>query len=333
MQIDFSNVVFTVLSLIALALPGFILAKAGLLGGKSDSALSNVVLYACQPALVFMGFQGKNYSADIGLNMLITAGLAFVLHFIMAGVMFVCVRNKDNQAKLNCLRFASVFGNCGFIGLPMIQSLFTGQACLGEATIYCAVMISVFNILTWTLGVYMITKDKSYISVKKIILNPTIISVILGFILFIVAKVPLVDLVKEGSVGDVFITKIMNSISLVGNAVTPVSMMVIGIRLARVKFVDLFTDVHAYINAVFKLIVATLITMLAVTFLPISSVIKYTLFFLFAMPSAASTTLFAVKFNSDANASSVMVLLSSMLAMLTIPLMFLFYTGVFGAFI
>jgi predicted permease len=103
--------------------------------------------------------------------------------------MFLCVRNKDNQAKLNCLRFASVFGNCGFIGLPMIQSLFTGQSCLGEATIYCAVMISVFNILTWTLGVYMITKDKSYISVKKIILNPTIISVILGFILFIVAHV------------------------------------------------------------------------------------------------------------------------------------------------
>ncbi|MBQ9756513.1 MAG: AEC family transporter [Clostridia bacterium] len=333
MQIEFTNVAFTILSLIALAIPGFILAKTGLLGDKADSALSNVVLYACQPALVFIGFQGKNYSPEIGVNMLITAGLAFAIHLIMAGIMAVCVRNKDNDAKLNCLRFASIFGNCGFIGLPMIQSLFSGQDCIGEAVIYCAVMIAVFNILTWTLGVYIITKDIKNVSFKKILLNPTIIAVVLGFMAFVLAKVPLVDLCVEGSFGDVFVTKMMNSVTLVGNAVTPVSMMVIGFRLARVDMKTVFMNKLGYVDSFFKLIVATIVTMLVVTFLPISSVIKYVLFFLFAMPSATSTALFAVKFGSDANSSSIMVLLSSILSIATIPLMFLLYTGVFGAFI
>lgn len=333
MQIDVINVIFTVFTLIALAVPGFLLSKAKMLNASSAQTLSNVVLYACQPMLVFMGFQGKEFSPDLGINMLIMAGLSVALHLIMTLIMCVCVRNKNNEAKLNCLRFASVFGNCGFIGMPMIQSLFYGQECLGEAIIYCAVMIAIFNILTWTLGVYIITKDKKNISLKKIVLNPTIIAVVVGFIVFIIAKKPIVDLFPKDSTGNIIATKFMDCFSLIGNAVTPVSMMVVGIRLANVKMKTLFSDKYGYINSLFKLVVASVVTMLVVTFLPISSVIKYCLFFLFSMPSAASTVLYAVKYGSDADGASIMVLLSSVLSMATIPLMFILYTNVFGAFI
>ena len=123
MQIDVINVIFTVFTLIALAVPGFLLSKAKMLNESSAQTLSNVVLYACQPMLVFMGFQGKEFSPDLGMNMLIMAGLSVALHLIMTLILCVCVRNKNNEAKLNCLRFAGVFGNCGFIGMPMIQSL------------------------------------------------------------------------------------------------------------------------------------------------------------------------------------------------------------------
>ena len=164
-------------------------------------------------------------------------------------------------------------------------------------------------------------------------LNPTILAVIIGFVVFMIAKKPLVDLCAKDSTGDIIITKFIDCFALIGNAVTPMSMMVIGIRLANVKFKSLFVDKYGYINSLFKLIVASLVTILVVTFLPIPSVMKYALFFLFSMPSAASTVLYAVKYGSDADGASIMVLLSSVLSMLTIPLMFLFYTGVFGAFI
>jgi predicted permease len=70
--------------------------------------------------------------------------------------------------------------------------------------------------------------------------------------------------------------------------------------------------------------------MLLVAFLPISPIIKYTVFFLMSMPSATSTTLFAVKFKGDAENGAVMVLLSSILCVATIPLMFLIFSGLFG---
>ncbi len=333
MTISPINVIFTVVSLIALAVPGFILAKCKMLGDKGSETISNIVLYVCQPSLVLIGFQGVSYSSEIGINMLIVAGLTFAAHFIMTGIMFLCVRNKDNSAKINCLRMASIFGNCGFMGLPMIQSLFSGSALEGEAIIYCAVVIAVFNILSWTLGVYVITKDKKNISLKKIALNPTIISVIVGVIIFIIAKKPLVDLCVPDSAGDIIISKFMKSFELLGHAVTPLAMMVIGIKLAKVNIKQIFLDKTAYWCCFFKLIVASLVAILLVTFLPISSVVKYVLFFLLSVPAAASTTLFAVKFNSDADSASIMVLLTSILSMATIPLMFLFYTGVFGAFL
>ena len=202
-----------------------------------------------------------------------------------------------------------------------------------EAIMYSAVVIAVFNILSWTLGVYIITKDKKNISIKKILLNPTIIAVILGFAVFMIAKVPLISIAQDNSVLDQIITKLMESVNLIGNAVTPLSMFVIGMKLASVKFKQLLLNKHAYISSLLKLVVMSLVVMLIVAFLPISPIIKYTLFFLMSMPSATSTTLFAVRFKGDAENGAVMVLLSSILCVATIPLMFLVFSGVFGVII
>ncbi len=333
MGINFTNVVFTVLSLIILAVPGFILVKTKMLGEKSAETLSNIVLYVCQPALVFVGFQGKEYSAEMGVNMLIVAGLALCMHLLMTAIMFICVRDKDNSAKIKCLRFACIFGNCGFMGFPMIQSLFSGTPVLGEAIVYCAVVVAVFNILSWTLGVYILTKDVKNISVKKILLNPTIIAVVVGFLVYLIAKVPLVDLVAQGSTGDVVIEKMMSSVDLLAETVTPMAMMVIGMKLAKANFRQIFLDKYAYICTFFKLFISSVVAMLLVTFLPISQTIKYVIFFLFSVPSATSTALFAVRFNSDADSASVMVLMTSILSMVTIPIMYLIYTGIFSGII
>jgi predicted permease len=333
MQIDFVNVVFTVLSLIALAIPGFILVKTKILGDNAAQVISNVVIYVCQPALVLLAFQGKEFNPELGLNMLIVFGLAIAIHLIMVAIVHIFIRNKSNSAKLNCLRYASIFGNCGFMGFPMIQSLFYGMPVYSEVIIYCAVVIASFNVLSWTLGVYIVSKDKKQISIKKILLNPTIIGVVLGFLIFIIAKKPLIDLCVEGSTGDIIITKFVRSIELLSNAVTPMAMIVIGMKLANANLKQIFLDKTAYICCLLKLVVASCVSILVTTFLPISSVIKYALFFLLSVPSATMTTMLAVKFNSDSNSASVMVLLTSILSMATIPLMFIFYTTVFGGFI
>ena len=126
MTVGFLDVLITVLSLVILIVPGYLLAKTGILGEKADAVLSSLVLYGCQPMLCFMSFQNTAYSPAIATNMLIVAGLAILIHAIMIGLVFLIIPSKNkssggskaiadetvkenNNKKLNCLRFASVF--------------------------------------------------------------------------------------------------------------------------------------------------------------------------------------------------------------------------------
>ena len=93
---------------------------------------------------------------------------------------------------------------------------------------------------------------KKEVSIKKVLLNPVIISVILGFVVFIIAKVPIVTLATEGSTLDSIIEKFIGSIEFLGNMVTPLSMLVIGMRLANVNIKQLFMDKWAYVVCFFK---------------------------------------------------------------------------------
>ncbi len=329
MNIDFLSVLIVVLSLILLAVPGFLLVKGKLLSESASGALSNLVLYGCQPVLVFMSFQ-EYYSSEIALNILIVAGLGFLVHFIMFGLMALIFPNKKDEKRIRVVKYGSCFANCGFMGLPFLQMLFEKTPYQGEIIIYAATIVAVFNILNWTVGVFMMTKDKNEVSTKKILFNPVIIAVILGVIYFFVVKKPITDLVESGTSLHKALSKIMGSIDTIGDMVTPLSMTVIGMRLAKINIKQLFADKWAYVVCAFKLVVMSFITMLIVAFLPVSISIKYVLFFLLSMPSATSTALFAVKFGGDGDSASVYVLLTTTLCILTIPLMYLMFSGVFG---
>jgi predicted permease len=204
--------------------------------------------------------------------------------------------------------------------------VFADSPVLGEAMIYAAVLVSVFLFINWTLGVYMITGDKSKISLKKVILNPTIIAIILGFIFFLTIKVPFISLTKEGTTTNLIVSKLIASLDVIGDLVTPVSMTVIGMKLARANLKDLFLDKWGYVVCFFKLIVMSILTMLCVSFLPIAETIKYVLVFLLSMPCATSTALLPIIYGGDSKSASAYVLLSCMACILTIPLMFLLFT-------
>ncbi len=319
MQIDFVIVLTAVIALMVLAVPGFILTKLKMLPESTGAALSTIVLYGCQPVLVFMSFQ-ENFRVDIALNMLYVAVLSLAIHIIMFGIIALLLRNKSRSAKITTARYACLFSNCGYMGLPFLNVVFQGS---GEIIIYAAIVIAIFNILNWTLGIFMLTGDKKEISFKKILLNPTILGIVIGALYFFIIGTPIVDLLASGTIADNLVEKVMSSVGIIGDLVTPLALTVIGIRLANVKIKDLFVDKWAYIVAVMKLIVMSVLTILVVAFLPFNPIVKYVMFFLLSMPSATSTTMFAIKFGGDGDSASVFVLLTTILSILTIPLMYL----------
>ena len=329
-MINFFDVFITVVFLLVLAVPGFIFAKTKMFPKTASETLSVIVLYGCQPILIITSFQGCSYNPDIAINMLIVAGIALVAHLIMFAIVKLVFIKWRADDKVKLVKYLSVFSNCGFMGLPFLQSLFTDASLQAELVIYCAVVLAVFNILNWTLGVYILTEEKKEISAKKVLLNPVIISVLFSLVLFFAFQKPVIELVAEGTVGYKILSKFMTSLNFLSNMVTPLSMFVIGIRLANINFKQLLTDKWAYIATAMKLVVMSFLVMFLVAFLPIESTIKYTIFFLLSMPSATSGAMMAVQFKKDSDFASVGVVLSTICSIVTLPLLYLFMNGVLG---
>lgn len=329
-MVSFFDVFITVAFLLILAIPGFIFSKTKMLHKSASETISTIVLYGCQPVLIFTSFQGCAFHLDIAVNMLIVAGIALVAHLIMFAIVKVAFMKWQTNDKVKLVKYLSVFSNCGFMGLPFLQSLFTDTGLQAELVIYCAVILVVFNILNWTFGVYILTEDKKEISAKKVFLNPVILSVLFSLLLFFTLQKPIVELFAEGTVEYKICGKLMASLTFLSNMVTPLSMFVIGIRLANINFKQLLTDKWAYIATGVKLIVMSFVVMFLVAYLPIASTIKYTIFFLLSMPSATSGAMMAVQFRQDSDFAAVGVVLSTICSIVTLPLLYLFMNGVLG---
>lgn len=329
-MVSFFDVFITVLFLLLLAVPGFIFAKIKMFPKTASGTLSVIVLYGCQPVLIITSFQGCAYDPKIALNMLLVAGIALAAHLIMFALVKLIFFKWEREEKVKLVKYLSVFSNCGFMGLPFLQSLFTEASLQAELVIYCAVILAVFNVLNWTFGVYIITGDKKEISLKKVLLNPVIISVAVSLVLFFTMQKPLVELATVGTVGYKLLTKLMATLQFLSNMVTPLSMFVIGIRLANIDFKQLLTDKWAYVATGTKLLLMSFVTMFLVAYLPIASTIKYTIFFLLSMPSATSGAMMAVQYGKDSDFASIGVVLSTICSIVTLPLLYLFMNTVLG---
>ena len=276
----------------------------------------------------------------IGIIALSMASMANGLYFVSganfkpASIKYVLETTQPDETIEVCptgLRLLTIFGNVGYMGIPFLQTLFKNSpAVQSEILIYCAIVIAAFNLMTFSVGVIIISGDKKNVSLRKAFLNPTSISVYLGLFLFLVVGKPIATFGAEGSALNLFLSKMMASFQMLGDMVTPLSMTVIGIKLASVTPRKLFLDKWAYVSCFNKLIIMPLIAILIVAFLPIGQVVKYALFFTMAMPSATITAMFAVQFDSDGEFASTTVLLTTALSVLTIPLMFLVINGLFG---
>ena len=150
-----------VLILFALMAVGFALGKAKLMGDKGSLAMTNLVMYAVSPAMMVVAFQREKDTADLH-NFLVCLLLAAAVHAVSILLAYAALRGKDGTCGV--LRFGAVFSNCGFMGYPLMTAL------LGSIGVfYGSAYVVVFTVLTWTMGVYMITHDTSKLRLKSIL--------------------------------------------------------------------------------------------------------------------------------------------------------------------
>lgn len=294
-----------VLLMFLYAVPGFLLCKTKKVTAEHLPLLSSVLVYICTPALLCSAFMDLEFSWELFGQM----GLFFVASFLgqLAFMLLVLFfTRKKSSAKTRMVSVGSVLGNVGFFGLPVITALFPENP---EVACYSAMYVVSMNILVFTAGVYGLTGDKQYVSLKKALLNPTTLGLL--------AALPFFFFGLKAYLPEVF----TGGISLVGKMSAPLCMVVLGVRLATVPFKQLITRPEVYLTCAFKLLVFPLFCYACVYFLPVAQTFKASLLILSAAPAAAVLLSLAEIHHTQQDTAADIVLLSVILCVVTLPVL------------
>ncbi len=298
-----------VLVFVALALPGFILVKTKIIGGKESGALSKLLTYVGMPFLILSSTLNVVFSGEF-IGSIVVIGVFGVIFTVGLFFLSAClIVKKDEKKRQGMMRFCMVFSNNGFLGLPLAKAVF------GDSPIvtYVIILNIITNILMFTLGVYLISGDKNTISLKKAFLNPVLLAFIAGI------GLNLLD-VKA------YVPELATFSTHFSNIVTPISMTILGVKMAGVKFSALFTGWKMYFVSAMKLVV---FPMLGVAIL---FVLKFALkidtnmiigfFIALSMPTAGLASTFSDQHDGDTQNAVVFTLGTTILSILTIPVLY-----------
>ena len=314
----YSLLFISVVTLFCYMVPSFILRKTNLVGENFAKILSVITLYVAQVAMLIHGFI-LEFDRDVFLGLCKTFVLAFLCHiifYIIAKQMFK--KSPDNLRRV--LQFGIVFANAGYMGIPVINDI------LGpEYTIYVTVYIIWFNVFGFSLGRLIYTDDKKYISVKEIFLNPAVIPIVIGLLIYVTGLGgTLLSCVGGNGFINQAVTIFYNVLTVLKNMVAPVSMMVIGARLADTSFKGLWRDKNVYIFSIMRLLLFPLIIFIILRALFAFNIIDKTVMtivlVLASTPAAALTTMFAELYNGDSAYAGKLVALTTLLSVITMPL-------------
>lgn len=295
----------SVLILFILIIPGFLLRKAKLASDDLPGGLSNVILYVAQPALIVVSFI-RPYDSEVMKTALGVLIFSFVMHAVFFGLSMLFFKNAEEQKK-RVYRFGCIFANSGYMGIPLIITLFGS-----EAAIYPTFYIIGFNFFCWSLGALIYTGDRSYISPKKMFLNPATIPTYIGLVFFLL---PIDKYVPSF---------VVEPLDMLRNIVAPVSMMIVGLRLADMKIKGAFKDADLFIALAVKLILFPVVAwgivkIVSLTGLYSDDMTMAIVLISAACPSATITSMFAEKFRGDSITASKFVSLSTVISIVTIP--------------
>ena len=305
----FKTTLIEVLIMLLYMVPAYVLHKVHKVSEHALKDLSNLLLYICQPCLMAYSFMGVEFSKEILPNLAISLVGSIVIQIGLLLLFYIIFFKKSqdkDEAKNRVCALASVLGNIGFFGIPLLEALFPEHP---EALMYCMMYILSMNVISWTIALYVMTGSKKYISLKGIFLNPPMIALMIIIPCFL-CKVQVPDLLG-------------NAITVLAKSCTPICMFILGIRLASRPIKCIFTDKKSYLTVALKMIVMPLVTFGVLYFLPFDTVVKETLYVLAACPCASIVLQFAELNDARPDIAANNILLSTIVSILTMPLLML----------
>lgn len=303
--ISFTN---TIAALFVMLAVGFLAGKIGIIDSPASKKLSELILKISQPALIIASLTSVSYSPENLKLGLMTFLVGFILHGFFAAVAFaVCIKFKNLDEK-KIMNMLIIFGNTGFIGIPLLTSL------IGAVGGFMAsFMVVSFNTLLWTLGIAILGKgrDDIKLTLKKALVNKGTVPSLIGFVLFLLpALFPTFTI-------PAFASSALSSLSAL---CTPVSLLIIGALLSTRTPKQILGSPKIYYVCLFKLFVIPLSVCLITKLLGLDDIWIIFATTISAMPCATSVTMLAETYDIAPAFSAQGVGASTLFSVVSMPL-------------
>ncbi|MGP6139981.1 MULTISPECIES: AEC family transporter [unclassified Jeotgalibaca] len=285
------------LTMLILILFGFALVKRKVIDGNGAKQISTLLSMYVMPASMIASF-----NADFDFNRLKLFGWA-----IIAAVLTITSRillnhfvfdEEDRTAK-----YGVTFSNSGFFGIPIVTALIGTQG-----VFFMSAYIMCNNILQWTYGRALISGDRSSMSLRKVFTNPGMVGALIGLSIYI-TQLPLPQ----------FMWKAVNSVAALN---TSLAMIIIGSFLANSELKEIFTNRTSYKAAAMRLVITPILAIIIIKLLPINnSEVELVMTIASVAPAAANTAILGRLFGGNYEYGARIVVLTSLISIITIPLM------------
>lgn len=290
-----------VLILYILIAVGFVADKTGLYTEKASKLNTNLLFYIVTPLVIVNSFMSIDNSRENLRNFAIAALGGVVIHLI-GMVLILPLFRKTEKSKAGLYRYACMYGNCGYMALPLANAVLGPQGAF-----YCSAIIMVFNIFSFTHGIYIMGAQKGGFNFKKLLINPGSIGVALGLPLYLLGvELP---------------TVIATPISSLATLNTPLAMLIFGTYIAHTDLKTMFTDKKIYVVALIKLITIPLIMIAGFKLLNVPKELAMAISVSASAPCANNTVILAGKYGLDTGVASKTVALVSFFSIITMPVM------------
>ncbi|MGL4772850.1 MAG: AEC family transporter [Clostridium sp.] len=299
---EIKEVLNSVISLFLIMLIGVYACKKGIITDELKKGLTNLLLKITQPLMILASF---SFAFEEGMmaNVIKAFIYSFICFIVAISVSYIFLLKMTSKKK-KVLQFANVFSNCGFMGFPVIESIYGA-----EGVVYASIFNMFFSLFLWTYGYMLFSSGFSKEEAKKVLVNPGVVAVYIGIAML---------LLKVQLPGPIY-----SSVKMVGSMTTPISMLIVGSILSRVDIRQAFKDWTLLYGSFLKLMIMPLCVFIMSRILKDSSIVMNTMILLQAMPAAAMTTIFAENFNNQKEYAAVLVFTTTLLSIITFPIVVL----------
>ena len=297
------------MTLFALVVVGYVAGKLGYLGGDFDRQLSRLVINITCPALILSSaMTGVLPDRRLILPLLLISVITYV---ILTAIAFVLpkylTKNKDDEGAIG---FALMFGNVGFMGYPVVASIF-GH----EAVFYAAVLNVVNTFAVFTIGTILIT-GKSEVKgerfQKKVLYSTPMLAAYLTMAIVALE----IDNIPEA---------ISQPLTMLGNITVPAALLIIGSSMSNLPLRSLLGNTTVYVTTLFRLALLPIGIHFLMGVLGFSPLVVNINTLVIAMPVATYGTILCLKYEKDTAMITRVTFITTLLSMLSIPALTLLF--------